>query len=128
VFYYVTRDEQSQVNTSMFNEQEMNIQERLWMMGVIELSMSSYEAEQLVRLLRNHMLEGIEENEKIVIHFSSSPSITSAKWKKLKVQRINQILDSSIEEPIHHTYHPDRIISARELVEYYDLTHGRFKE
>jgi hypothetical protein len=111
----------------MLDEQEMKIQESLWMMGIIELSLSGYEAERLFKLIRDHLMEGLSENEKIVIHFSSSTSVTSAKWKKMKVQRINQVLDSSIEDPIHPIYHPDRIINARELVEYYDLTHGKIK-
>jgi hypothetical protein len=109
----------------MFSDDEIEIQQQLWGLGIVEMSLKSYEAKEFIAQLEELLEEGVSDAERIVIHFSSTTCVASAKWDKTKVQRINQMLEMTTELPTRHMFYPDRIINARQLLQFYDLTRGK---
>jgi hypothetical protein len=54
----------------MFSDDEIEIQQQLWGLGIVEMSLKSYEAKEFIAQLEELLEEGVSDAERIVIHFS----------------------------------------------------------
>jgi hypothetical protein len=107
-----------------YSDSEIEIQEKFWILGVTEMSLTYSEVEELLNLIKEKFEEGMSGDEMLVLHFSSKPSAKSHKHSFLQLPKLLQLLEVSIEARSRHSFTDDRIRKARELIEYYDLNHG----
>jgi len=104
-----------------YTEEESRQQENLWFMHVTELSLGYVQAQLLVDLIMDQMNQGLNEDERIIVHFTGEGAMKSDVFEKHTLERITTILDCTLNQPSKDVYEVDRLVEAYRLTNYEKL-------